>query len=89
MTRILAANGYEENELTRAACQVLKRLRAMDLSKKPGLSELVDWVGYAKYKNLSPEDIDALSYSEVLLKHSKDQQRVKQQNAEVKSQKPE
>ncbi|HAW50760.1 MAG TPA: hypothetical protein DCX54_00290 [Flavobacteriales bacterium] len=79
---ILSANGFEDIEMTRAACQALIKLRAMDLTKKPGLSELVDWVGYAKYKELTPKEIDEMWYSEVLLKNRKDQQRVKQHKAE-------
>jgi hypothetical protein len=59
----------------------------MDLNKKPGISELIDWVGYAKYKNLSSMELDELCYSGVLLKQRKDQQRAKQQVADAKNKK--
>ena len=40
---ILALHGIDNLELRGEAIEVLLRLRKLDLSKKPGLSELLDW----------------------------------------------
>ena len=79
LLRILKVHGLGDDALTRKACQVLNRLRKMDLSKKPGLSELIDWVGYARYKNLPPDELDKLCYPGVLLKQHRDQLRARKE----------
>jgi len=81
--KILAANGFgtdEDKKLTQVACSALKRLREIGLDKKPGLSELVDWIGYAKYKKILPEKLAKLCYAEAIVKNRRDQQCIKQHN---------
>jgi MoxR-like ATPase len=50
------------------AIDVLLRLRDSDLVKKPGLSELIDWVGYMQAVKTPEEELDGLPYLGVLLK---------------------
>ena len=48
----------------------------MDLNKKPGLSELLDWVQYLQAMEVDEAEIIKLPYSGALLKHQGDQTRV-------------
>lgn len=77
--RILSLHKITNQPLRSKAVQVLDRLRKLDLRKKPGLSELIDWVGYMQAMNTSIDEIEQLPYSETLLKHHDDQLRAKQE----------
>jgi hypothetical protein len=63
--------------LTERAIDVLLRLRTMDLAKQPGLSELLDWVGYLDAVQTPLEDMDKLPYLGVLLKQESDLRRAR------------
>jgi MoxR-like ATPase len=79
-------NAKEEKPLlTNRASEVLMRIRELDLHKKPGLSELLDWVGYLRYKDVDPEALDEIPHSGALLKHESDRQHVLK---ELASQRP-
>jgi MoxR-like ATPase len=78
LERVLAAHDLGEREVRGRAIDVLLRLRALDLTKKPGLSELLDWVGYLQAVEASAEDLKALPYVGVLLKQTADQRRAKE-----------
>jgi MoxR-like ATPase len=65
-----------ETPLTEKAIRAVLGLRQLDLSKKPGLSELIDWVGYLEAVNAKEEDVEQLLYSGVLLKQKSDIDRV-------------
>ncbi|MFN8672355.1 MAG: MoxR family ATPase [Candidatus Sericytochromatia bacterium] len=56
---------------------ILEIREIKDLSRKPSLSELIDWAGYLKYFEAQEEDLDKLSYLGALIKNKYDQQRVK------------
>jgi MoxR-like ATPase len=83
LLRILRVQQIQDMELSRRAIQVLLNLRQREeLTKKPGLSELLDWVGYLEAKEVLPEGIDPenvseLVYMDALLKQHADQQRVR------------
>jgi MoxR-like ATPase len=62
------------DDLGPRAIDVVNRLRRLDLNKKPGLSELIDWVGYLSAVS-PPPDPAALPYPGVLLKDRSDTQR--------------
>jgi len=75
LEEILALHHIRDETLRPKAIDVVLRLRQMDLQKKPGLSELIDWVGYLEVVNISPEELDQLPYIGALLKQREDQQR--------------
>lgn len=73
--KILELHIPDHKRLSPKAVEVIKELRDLELSKKPGLSELIDWVGYLEFMQISEEELDKLPYIEVLLKQEHDQQR--------------
>lgn len=79
LQRILAAHQITDNVMSQKAINVLLRLRKLDLSKKPGLSELIDWVGYLEAVKMPIEGLDQLRHMGVLLKQQIDQQRAKRE----------
>ena len=60
------------------AIEVLLRLRGLDLAKKPGLSELIDWVGYLAAVETPEKELERLPYLGVLLKQQMDQDRARE-----------
>ncbi|MEE6263138.1 AAA family ATPase [Plantactinospora sonchi] len=74
--RILAAHGIPQSPLRFKALTTLLQLRELDLAKKPGLSELLDWVGYLQATGASAESVGELPYPGALLKHHGDRTRV-------------
>lgn len=79
LQRVLAVHELADEELGQRAIRVLRALRELDLSKKPGLSELIDWVGYLEAVQTPVEELEQLlPYIGVLLKQQDDQQRAKE-----------
>ena len=73
-------------ELSQKAIKVLLELRKLDLSKKPGLSELLDWVGYLQAVETPIEKLDELELPHIgaLLKQEIDGQRaIERQTREI------
>ncbi len=65
--------------LSKKAAEVVWRLRQMDsLNKKPGLSELIDWVSYLNYKQVVSEELDGLPFVSALLKLRMDQHKAQE-----------
>lgn len=79
LRRILAVHELTDETLSNRVIEVLLRLRKIDLSKKPGLSELIDWAGYLQAVEKLDDLLQELPYLGVLLKQQADQQRVKQE----------
>jgi len=75
LDEILALHEIGDVELRAEAIDVLLRLRDLDLTKKPGLSELLDWVGYLQVIGTPPDEIANLPYLGALLKQRSDQVR--------------
>lgn len=73
LKNILALHRTIENKYSTRAIKVLIALRNMDLRKKPGLSELIDWVGYADVVKTPYEELDKLPHIGALLKQQSDQ----------------
>jgi MoxR-like ATPase len=67
---ILALHGIGDVQLRAEAIDTLLRLRALDLAKKPGLSELLDWVSYLQAIGVRPGD--GVPYAGVLIKQHAD-----------------
>jgi MoxR-like ATPase len=72
---ILALHGIDNLELRGEAVDVLLRLRKLDLSKKPGLSELLDWAGYLQATGTPPSKVAGLPQRGALLKQRSDELR--------------
>lgn len=80
LERILSIHRGVDDQLGQKAIEVLLRLRQqVDLSKKPGVSELLDWVGYLAAVQMPLEELDTLPYIGALLKKQIDQQRAKEE----------
>jgi MoxR-like ATPase len=75
---ILALHEITDVPLRGEAVDLLLQLRALDLSKKPGLSELLDWAGYLQAMQTPPEDVGDLPYLGALLKQRGDQLRAQE-----------
>ncbi|CUU57396.1 MoxR-like ATPase [Parafrankia irregularis] len=68
LDEILAAHEVPEAALREGAIDVLVRLRSLNLTKRPGLSELLDWVGYLRAVQTPVVELDLLPYIGALLK---------------------
>jgi MoxR-like ATPase len=54
LDQILVAHDITDPAVRRKAIEVVDALRKRDLVKKPGLSELLDWVGYLQAAGIDP-----------------------------------
>jgi MoxR-like ATPase len=81
LDQILALHGIGDPSLRAEAVDVLLRLRELDLGKKPGLSELLDWVGYLQATGTPAADLAGLPNHGALLKQRGDQLRALEQLA--------
>lgn len=50
------------------AIEILKELRKKDLDKKPGLSELIDWVAYLHKRKVQISEIENIPHKSALIK---------------------
>lgn len=75
LQQVLTTQQVTNLELSQRAIEVILELRQLDLSKKPGLSELLDWVGYLEAVQTSVDDLDQLPSIGALLKQESDRQR--------------
>jgi len=78
LLKVLELHKITNTQLSKKAIEVLFELRKLDLSKKPGLSELLDWVGYLQAVETPIEELDKLPYIGALLKQESDRQRVEE-----------
>jgi MoxR-like ATPase len=78
---ILALHGIDNDILREEAVDVLLDLRKLDLGKKPGLSELLDWIGYLHAVKMPAEELASLPYMGALIKQRSDEVRVREQLA--------
>jgi MoxR-like ATPase len=73
---VLGLHGVALNDRSRTAVDVLLDLRELDLAKKPGLSELLDWIGYLQATGTPADEVARLTASGALIKQVSDQARV-------------
>lgn len=73
LKQILAIHHPDNEQLSQKAIEIILRLRKLKLHKKPGLSELLDWVGYMAAVNTPVEELQNLPHVDVLLKKQSDQ----------------
>jgi MoxR-like ATPase len=75
LQQILDVQQIENADLRTKAIKVILELRKLDLGKKPGLSELLDWVGYLEAVKTPVEELDKLPNIGALLKRESDRVR--------------
>ena len=75
LLQVLKTHEITNQELSKKAIEVLVKLRELDLNKRPGLSELLDWVGYLEEVKTPYKQLDKLPYLGALLKQEIDRQR--------------
>lgn len=75
MQEILQAQGIRNEALGQKAIEVILKLRELDLSKRPGLSELLDWVGYLEAVQMPVDRLEELPHIGALLKQESDRKR--------------
>lgn len=73
LLEILELHHPDNLELSQKAVETILKLRNLKLHKKPGLSELIDWVGYMAAMKTPVEEIRNLPHAEVILKKKDDQ----------------
>ncbi len=76
LQRILDTHQIRNQELSQKAIEMIVKLRELDLAKRPGLSELLDWVGYLDAFNTPVGELDSLPKLGALIKEESDRKRV-------------
>jgi MoxR-like ATPase len=77
---ILDMHGIADDDLRDNAIETLLELRKLDLTYRPGLSELLDWVECMRHDNVTGDGVTALPNLGTLVKHYGDQIRVEKWN---------
>jgi MoxR-like ATPase len=75
LQQILAMQQLRNEKVSKKAIEVILKLRELDLSKRPGLSELLDWVGYLEAVQTPVEKLEQLPQIGALLKQESDRKR--------------
>jgi MoxR-like ATPase len=76
LQNILKTQEFTLDGLIDKAIEIILKMRKLDLSKKPGLSELLDWVGYLEASKTPVETLEQLPHIGALLKRESDRIRV-------------
>lgn len=81
LEEILSLHDLRNKELNQKGIQMLKKVRdEIAVDKKPGLSELIDWISYLdKVRHAAPADLDDLPCRETLIKQFGDMQQVEKE----------
>jgi MoxR-like ATPase len=74
---ILQLHGIDGADLRDAVIRVAQRLGEIDFTRRPGLSELLDWAGYLTAMEIPAGEVEGLPYLGALLKHQPDQIRAR------------
>jgi MoxR-like ATPase len=81
LERILALHGVSDKGLSAKAVELIARLREKDLAKRPGLTELIDWVSHEQARGTTPAQLEKLPNLEAVLKDRGDQDRARKEVA--------
>jgi MoxR-like ATPase len=79
LERILALHGIKRDALMQKSIDLIQQLRAKDLNKKPGLTELIDWVWYQQARGSTLDAMATLPDIEAILKDRADQERARRE----------
>ncbi len=69
---VLSLHDIQDSDLKQKAIEVLQNLRQLDLRKKPGLSELLDWVRFLEAYKVTIDKSEDLPFAGALLKQPED-----------------
>jgi len=81
LERILALHGIDRDGLMKKSIDLIEQLRAKDLNKKPGPTELIDWVRFEQSRKTTREAMEGLPSIEAILKDRADQERARREMA--------
>ncbi len=76
LQKILNTQQIRNQELSKKAIKIIFKIRELDLTKRPGLSELLDWVGYLDAVKTPFKELDSLPKLGALIKEESDRKRV-------------
>ena len=76
LQKILETQQIRNQQLSKKAIEIIVKIRELDLAKRPGLSELLDWVGYLDAVKIPMEELDSLPKLGALIKEESDRKRV-------------
>ena len=76
LQKILETQQIRNQQLSKKAIEIIVKIRELDLAKRPGLSELLDWVGYLDAVKIPMEKLDSLPKLGALIKEESDRKRV-------------
>jgi MoxR-like ATPase len=75
LDHILQLHEITRADLRTGAASMIVELRKLGLSRPPGLSELLDWVGYLELTDAAPASVTELAHAGALLKTRDDHER--------------
>jgi MoxR-like ATPase len=78
LDRVLAAHDVTDPAIAGWAIDVVRRIRKLDLTRKPGISELLDWARYVEVRKASRRSKKGLPAVGALVKHPQDRRQVEQ-----------
>ncbi len=81
LDEILELHAVHDPTLRSNASRVLLELRSLDLIKKPGLSELLDWASYLQTRRAQADRLADLPHLGALLKHRSDVLRARRESS--------
>jgi len=76
--KVLAAHGVADRKLGQEVVRALLDIRQLDLSRKPGISELLDWAQVLQSRELDPAKVRSLPAAGALIKAPQDQRLARQ-----------
>jgi MoxR-like ATPase len=71
---VLAAHEIGDAVLGARAVEVLLRLRTLELTRQPGISELLDWARVLQARGVDPKRLDSIPAIDALVKSRLDQE---------------
>jgi MoxR-like ATPase len=78
LDRILRMHDVGDEMLRSAAIDALGRIRELDISRKPGLGELIDWIRFMDLQGTAAGRVPELPYIGALVKNADDQRRARE-----------
>jgi MoxR-like ATPase len=82
LVEVLAAHDVADADLVEATVGELRRIHnGVDLTRQPGLSELIDWARYLYSFGATPDDVRRLRALGALIKSSDDAERIRRELA--------
>ena len=78
LDRVLALHQISQAAMRSATIDFLLDVRNLDLTRKPGIGELIDWAGFLQVQSVPTAEVSDLRYVGALVKTAEDQRRVRE-----------